>query len=206
VMTPFAAPVTVPGRLSRFQIINQSTKALVKELVGGEVIDWQAVATGFNILAPKALDSGPISSVVYGINNSEFSVVNTEPYYMCIGACTFEGLISLSALPFGLQNATGLPGETSNATFTIVPKPLLSTTVLINCGGKAYTDTQLRKWSPDIYFLAGKSFNNGIQAIENTIEDTIYYTERNNNFKYEIPVPPGEYEIKLHFAEVSGHA
>jgi Malectin domain len=34
-----------------------------------------------------------------------------------------------------------------------------------------------------------------------SVDDPIYETERNGEVLYEIPVPPGSYEIALHFAE-----
>ena len=205
---PSAMPVSVPGRLSRFKVTDASSQEQIRELDGSEVIDLQvAGVSGFNILASKSLDAGSVNSVVFSLGNSVYSVANTEPYYMCNGACPFEGLISISAVTYSGPNGSGLPGETRNVTFTVVPKPPLPTTVLINCGAaKPYTDTQLRKWAADMYFVTGKTFNSGTtQPVANTVDDTIYFTDRNNNFKYEIPVPPGEYEIKMHFAEVSEH-
>jgi Malectin domain len=40
------------------------------------------------------------------------------------------------------------------------------------------------------------------KSIANTLDDTIYQSERNGEFLYEIPVPTGNYEIIVHLAEM----
>jgi hypothetical protein len=65
-------------------------------------------------------------------------------------------------------------------------------------------------WSPDDQY----SFDNlepytntGISQIAATDEDLLYLTEQSSNgdkkpFRYEIPVPNGDYQVRLHFAEI----
>jgi len=91
-----------------------------------------------------------------------------------------------------------------------VPSPVAPTPtgtftdLLINCGGGAYKEAAgVRTWKADQYFTGGGTYTRGALAISNTQDDTVYQSERNGAFNYEIPVPSGDYEIKLHFAEVS---
>lgn len=55
-------------------------------------------------------------------------------------------------------------------------------------------------WSGDNYFVGGRTWTQpqprGIPKIP-----ALYETERHGNFTYAIPVPPGEYTIRLHFLE-----
>lgn len=39
-------------------------------------------------------------------------------------------------------------------------------------------------------------------AIDNTVDDIIYQTERWGSFEYNIPVTNGNYDVTLHFAEL----
>jgi hypothetical protein len=73
--------------------------------------------------------------------------------------------------------------------------------------GPEYNETTTsgknRTWVADIYYKGGFniSTNNPIQ-ISNTNHPIIYYTYRLGQFKYEIPIPVGNYEIIIHFAEM----
>jgi hypothetical protein len=75
-------------------------------------------------------------------------------------------------------------------------------TILINCGGISYTDTQGRIWSRDQYFQGGSTYANTATNIIDTEDDRIYWSERYGTFTYNIPVPLGNYEVVLHFAEI----
>ena len=75
--------------------------------------------------------------------------------------------------------------------------------LLINCGGGVYVESAgVRTWKADQYFTGGGTYARGSQAISATLDDTVYQTERNGVFAYKIPLPLGDYEIILHFAEV----
>ena len=55
----------------------------------------------------------------------------------------------------------------------------------------------------DQYFVGGYEYaSDPSTVISNTDNPTIYRTERSGVFKYEIPVPTGTYDIKIHFAEL----
>lgn len=71
----------------------------------------------------------------------------------------------------------------------------------INAGGP-YLYRGLEVWLPDTRFSGGNTYSNRV-PISNTENDSLYQTERNGDFSYEIPVPrPGQYTLELHFAEI----
>jgi len=193
--------VLVPGKLIRLQVIDASSKTLIKRLDGGEVINLGELGLeGINILAETSTDSGSVGSVVFEVGGESFTANVPEPFWMCgEDACDFEtGEVDITAIPFSGQNGTGTQGEQRNVTFTFVAGneilPTLPPTfedVLINCGGPEWFDFKGRRWMKDDHFVEGsKTFNGGIQPMENTQDDFIYYTERHTNFEYQVPVPP----------------
>jgi hypothetical protein len=75
--------------------------------------------------------------------------------------------------------------------------------LLINCGGEGFLESSgVRQWVADQYFIGGSTYADGSNDILDTLDDTLYQSERNGEYKYEIPVPTGSYEIVLHFAEL----
>ena len=59
-------------------------------------------------------------------------------------------------------------------------------------------------WEADQYFSGGSTFS-VTSEISGTTNDLLYQTERfaeTGSMSYSIPVPPGDYELNLHFAEI----
>jgi Malectin domain len=75
-------------------------------------------------------------------------------------------------------------------------------TILINCGGSRYNSTDGRQWSADRYASGGLTYVGSSSNIIGTDDDRIYWSERYGTFTYNIPVPLGNYEVVLHFAEI----
>jgi hypothetical protein len=55
-------------------------------------------------------------------------------------------------------------------------------------------------WSPDNYFLSGRIIAR-FGTVNGSADPAIYERERYGHFSYAIPVPPGRYSLRLHFAE-----
>jgi Malectin domain len=71
------------------------------------------------------------------------------------------------------------------------------------CEGAQYLEQSgLRTWSEDTLFTGGSTYSISNVAVANTVDDTIYQSERVGEFSYSIPVPTGNYEIVIHFAEL----
>jgi hypothetical protein len=64
----------------------------------------------------------------------------------------------------------------------------------------SYTDRRGSVWMPDRYFRGGRVVRRKI-SVSNTEEPDLYAGERYGNFSYSIPVAPGRYTVRLHFAE-----
>ena len=65
-----------------------------------------------------------------------------------------------------------------------------SSTVRINCGGGAYTDSSKNVWLADINYIGGQLFST-TTPISGTSNGPLFQTERFGVFSYEIPVKPG---------------
>ena len=66
---------------------------------------------------------------------------------------------------------------------------------------RSYVDRAGKLWSPDAYFSGGKTLRSTVQHIWRTQDANIYRSSRQGDFQYDIPLKPGVYELRLHFAE-----
>jgi hypothetical protein len=64
-----------------------------------------------------------------------------------------------------------------------------------------YTDRSERAWSPDRFFTGGAVHSRPSLRIFRTLDPDIYRRSREGEFHYDIPLKPGSYELRLHFAE-----
>ncbi len=64
-----------------------------------------------------------------------------------------------------------------------------------------YLDRSGKTWSADANFAGGMSVHNPVQHVWRTLDPEIYRYSRQGDFTYDIPVKPGVYELRLHFAE-----
>jgi uncharacterized protein YuzE len=76
--------------------------------------------------------------------------------------------------------------------------------ILINSGAvDDYSERNTgRIWEKDNYFIGGGVLFKRHYDIVGTVDDEIFHIERHGEFRYEIPVPPGRYELILHFTEL----
>jgi len=95
----------------------------------------------------------------------------------------------------GVQNYAGLTIVTNNYPFFIFDS------IRVNSGGPQVT-LNGEIFTADQYENGGSTFST-TEPIEGTTDDELYQSERFGNFYYDIPIPvPGEYDIRLHFAEI----
>jgi hypothetical protein len=75
--------------------------------------------------------------------------------------------------------------------------------VRILAGGSrdAIADRFGQFWGRDRFFTGGEVFTAPPRPIRRTQDDSLYLTRRQGEFRYNVPVPPGTYEVRLHFAE-----
>ncbi|MBZ8181001.1 malectin domain-containing carbohydrate-binding protein [Oscillatoria salina] len=86
------------------------------------------------------------------------------------------------------------------------PPPPSSNAIRINVGGGEYTDSNGNLWAADSFYANGKTYSIG-RNISGTNDDALYQSERYaKNLAYDIPVDNGDYQVKLHFAEIYWNA
>lgn len=65
-----------------------------------------------------------------------------------------------------------------------------------------YMDVAGHSWIADRYFQGGAAITRPGRRIYRTLDPTLYRTAREGDFQYDIPLKPGVYELRLHFAEI----
>jgi len=65
-----------------------------------------------------------------------------------------------------------------------------------------WTDGMGRVWLSDRYVTGGTEVARPDRLIYRTLDQLTYRTAREGNFRYDIPLGPGLYELHLHFAEI----
>jgi hypothetical protein len=95
------------------------------------------------------------------------------------------------------------PGPTAVS----APAPVLSAPadgqdlrIVVGSAGP-YTDRSERAWGPDRFFTGGVALARPSARIFRTLDPDIYRRLREGDFRYDIPLKPGSYELHLHFAE-----
>lgn len=66
---------------------------------------------------------------------------------------------------------------------------------------RKYVDHAGKLWNPDAYFSGGTAVQSSVQHIWRTQDPILYRASRQGDFTYNIPLKPGVYELRLHFAE-----
>lgn len=64
-----------------------------------------------------------------------------------------------------------------------------------------YSDRSGRTWGPDQFFSGGSIYVRSAEKILRTLDPDIYRHVRQGEFRYDIPLQSGSYELHLHFAE-----
>jgi Malectin domain/Bacterial TSP3 repeat/Fibronectin type III domain len=94
--------------------------------------------------------------------------------------------------------------EVSKGSNPLDPKSIPGTEALafaVNAGGVQYTAGDATVFAADAKFSGGSIYTT-TAAIAGTADDRLYQSERFGNFSYNIPVPNGDYEVTLKFAEI----
>jgi hypothetical protein len=83
------------------------------------------------------------------------------------------------------------------------PIPQQGDIIRIRCGleRNSYIDRFGNTWLGDMFFHSGMSVDAADHPIHGTRDAELYRTRREGAFRYDIPLKPGVYEMRLHFAE-----
>ncbi len=72
---------------------------------------------------------------------------------------------------------------------------------MIMGSANSYTDRSGHTWGSDRFFSGGSALVRPSERIFRTLDPDIYRHLRHGDFRYDIPLQPGSYELHLHFAE-----
>jgi N-acetylneuraminic acid mutarotase len=217
---PTGSPVQGGGQLLSQEVFSFSNTVSPQvladtksKLEGPSIVDFGVLALGQNSqrtiylkneIGSQAilLDSVYFSNGQAGVN---ISVSAGLPLHLSPGdsvALNIDALLSSS-----YSNNILVASSASNAVLQIPiqAQVIQSQSVLINCGGPAYTASNGDSFGADQYFINGNTYQKP-QAISLTDDDDLYHTERYaQSLQYSIPVNTnGNYIVELHFAEIYG--
>lgn len=132
-----------------------------------------------------------------------------------LGIRVFQSDTRASSSETGLLRGENLSGTTSNPRGQQHQAAAIPEEIRIAAGstGEAYIDAQGRRWEPDRYFTGGvskagpKEFfppvaDQGLfRAIRESAASDAEAPDAAREFRYDIPVRPGVYELRLYFAD-----
>ena len=82
-----------------------------------------------------------------------------------------------------------------------VASPSIGDLRMIAGSTNSYSDRSGRTWGPDRFFAGGNVLVRPSEKILRTLDPDIYRRLRSGDFRYDIPLAPGNYELHLHFSE-----
>jgi hypothetical protein len=72
---------------------------------------------------------------------------------------------------------------------------------LLAGANRSFVDHAGKLWSADMWSTGGFAVKSPVQHIWRTLDPDFYRTSRQGDFRYDIPLKKGIYELRLHFAE-----
>ncbi len=117
------------------------------------------------------------------------------------GACLLV-LLALLAVPSILSITRR--NSASDSAASGVTRPLASNDeirILAGYSKDQYVDRTGKMWLRDRYFTGGSVATEQPRFIARSIDPSIFQTARMQEFSYDIPLKPGVYELRLHWAE-----
>jgi len=98
------------------------------------------------------------------------------------------------------QTATTSPPAGVSTDFTLGP-PAGEEVRILAGASRSFVDHADKLWSADEFFTGGVAVKNSVEHVARTLDPMFYRTSRQGQFRYDIPLRKGIYELRLHFAE-----
>jgi len=139
-------------------------------------------------------------------------ISNRGTWYQFPNGLWFAGTVVavLFALSFALFLARSRPKPGVPVVSEVAPPAAQEAVVGLPVGdeihilagsSRKYVDHAGKVWNPDEFFNGGVAVSGTVQHIWRTLDPIIYRSSRQGDFAYNIPLKPGTYELRLHFAE-----
>jgi hypothetical protein len=162
-------------------------------------VSGATVSGSITVAASVTQGSAPITGVQFTLDGANLGAPVTSPPYQVTWDTTkvANGSHTLAAT---VSDSSG-NHATSNPITVTVNNTGQFTPIRINTGGPSYVDHLGQKWSADTGFTGGTGWISG-GVINNTLDPTLYLSERYGTFTYQFTVPNGTYTTRLKFAEL----
>ena len=109
---------------------------------------------------------------------------------------------TLAWLRWGVAAPASVDAKSSPARGVVAAAPAAGEDLRIVVGSTSpYTDRNGRTWGLDRFFAGGSVLFRPSEKIARTLEPDLYRHPRQGDFRYDIPLAQGSYELRLHFAE-----
>ncbi len=105
----------------------------------------------------------------------------------------------------GPSNSYTFGNVTGNHTIEAIFQPGSKPVFAVNCGGNQYVDKAGVLYQADSLFSGGGTYKT-TAGIAGTDDGLLYQSERFGNISYNFPLPNGNYEVTLKFAEIYPYA
>ncbi len=155
---------------------------------------------------PETPTEAPVAAELVG--RSEPPAVGREPWWRPL-RWVLAGAFCIAiaaALYFPRRHEAAMKATTPSASVGSANRASVvsgADTVRIMAGSTSpnYTDTLGSNWSQDRYYTGGAAGAVPFRRIAGTADPMVYLKRREGDFRYDIPLKPGVYELRLHFAE-----
>jgi hypothetical protein len=130
-----------------------------------------------------------------------------RPWWMVVILVTLLSALGLGLPWFLLRthqqpNSTAISNQTAPEPTDLQVGPPTGEEVRILAGAtRSFVDHAGKLWSADSSFAGGTAIKSAVQHIWRTQDPDFYRTSRQGQFRYDIPLKKGLYELRLHFAE-----
>jgi hypothetical protein len=98
--------------------------------------------------------------------------------------------------------ATGNPASSAPTESPFGP-PLGEEVRILAGANRSFVDHAGKLWSADAWSTGGSAVKSPVQHIWRTLDPDFYRSSRQGQFRYDIPLKKGIYELRLHFAETN---
>lgn len=125
---------------------------------------------------------------------------STSKWVGILAITTVVGIAGI-ALALYRTESTAAGRLASRTDIPAAPLPGPEVRIVSGSDSPRYVDHLGNVWGPDRFFDGGTVVASPLRAIARSSDPALYLGRREGDFSYDIPLKPGTYELRLHFAE-----